>query len=209
MTYQTHPMPFPLHRGLMSFHANTPKEGDEPTTGNEPADDTDAKIQAALAAAKTKWDADAAAAKKKADDDAAAEESKKKGEWEKVATKAQTEAKDAADKAAAAERRAQLAEVNVQLRDHLAEKHADYLANATDIMLHVSSKLAADAKPEAITKLIADEAKAFVERTPRVGAKQGTPPAPGQKISRTADVPPRTNEDRQPNRRPFAHLHTY
>lgn len=107
-------------------------------------------------------------AKEAADAEALTAEAKKKGDYEALE-------KAANERTAAAERRAQLAEVNIELRDHLAKTHGDYLANAPDIMLHVQGKLAADAKTVDITKLIAEEAKAFVERTPREKKSGGLP----------------------------------
>ena len=93
----------------------------------------------------------------------------------------------------------------VRLRDHLADpanKLDAYLPNAPDIMLHVERALPADAKPEDVAKVIAEQARAFAERTPR--AVKGGAPAP---VSRTGpasgSLPARPNI---PARRPFSHM---
>jgi hypothetical protein len=175
MTTHTHPLPFRLSP---SIHFNTPKEGGEvdPTAADKkPAD----PIAEAVKAERAKWEreqeqkeAEAAAVRERA-------EAEKKGEWEKVAN-------DEKSKREQADRRAQMAEVNVNLRDHLAEKHADYLPNAADIMLHIERKLAASAKPDDVRKLIEAEAEAFVKRTPRQVNKGGAgapPPAGGSRLN--------------------------
>lgn len=152
---------------------------------------TEDEIQARIDAAVKKRDDDAA--KKDADAKAKAEEeeAKKRGEFEKIAATAEEKRKAAEDKAAASERRAQLAEVKGQLHDHLADKHPDYVRNATDIMLHVEKKLPADAKPDDIAKLIEEEAKSFVERTPRASSTSGAPGgATRGKIPSGTVVPP-------------------
>jgi hypothetical protein len=145
-------------------------------------DELKAQIDEAL-----KADREAAAAKAKADKEAAdklaaEEQAKKTGDFEALE-------KSLKEKASAAERRAQIAEVNTQLRDHLADKHPEYLANAADIMLHVKEQLDADAKPEAVAKLIEAQAKAFVDRTPKAKGNGYPGPTPSG-APRGANVPP-------------------
>lgn len=203
-------MPFPLLAGRSSFHFDTPKEGEvvdttppkAKKTKDEPVDDTD-KVQAAVDAALSAEREKVKKEKEEAARKAAEDEAKKNGEFEKLAD-SERQAREKAEQAvAAAERRAQQAEVNIALRDHLATAHPDYASNAPDIMLHVAAKLTPDSKPDDIKKIITDEAKAFVERTPRAVVK-GTPPAPGRKIEPT-DLPPAR---KLPERRAFDHLRT-
>lgn len=141
------------------------KDKPEPKKIELTAEDLEAKLAAARDEERTKL----ADERQKEKDDAARAEAEKRGEFETIAA-------DEKNKRVAAERRAQLAEVNVQLRDHLAANHTEYLANAPDIMLHVASKLDADAKTADIRKAIADESTAFVARTPR--GRVTPPPAP-------------------------------
>lgn len=144
---------------------------------------TKAAVEAALKAERDKAADEARKAKEAAD----AEEAKKRGEFEKLAQQEQAKREKAEQRVAEAERKALLADVSVQLRDHLAEKHPEYLTNAPDIFLHVKEKLEDDAEPDAIAKLIADEAKAFAERTGK--AKAGPPAAPSRSSRAPADLP--------------------
>jgi dTMP kinase len=154
-----------------------------------------ARVEAALAEERKKADA----TKAKETEERERAEAEKRGEFQKVAEQEQTKREAAEQKAAEAERRAQLAEVNVSLRDHLASKHPDYLSNAADIMLHVEKTLAPDAKPDAVAKLIEEQAKAFVERTPRQKPIGGAPPAPtrGNRIPENLPAKP-SGEARRP-----------
>jgi hypothetical protein len=88
--------------------------------------------------------------------------------------------------------------VNVALRDHLADKHPDYLANAPDIMLHVEKHLAADAKPADVKKLIEEQSKAFADRTPRkVAAGGGVSASPRNGLPAGTDVKKKANGQQQ------------
>jgi hypothetical protein len=163
---------------------------------------TPAELQAKIeeATAKALRDAESKAGEKsrKEREAAEAEEAKKRGEWEELATKEQQKRTQAEERAAQAERRAQLAEVNVALRDHLADKHPDYLANAPDIMLHVEKHLAPDAKPTDVAKVIADEAKAFADRTPRkVSSGGGVSASPRNGLPAGTDVKKKANGQQQ------------
>lgn len=150
---------------------------------------TTSAVEAAL-----KRERDAAAeAKKKVDDEAAAAKAKADGDLQKQIELAETNRQKEADRAAAAERRAQISEVNIQLRDHLAgdKDRAAFLSNAVDIMGHIEKELKPDAKPDEIKKLIADQAKAFIDRSgPRRAG--GPPPNPTEQHRK------RENEKKQP-----------
>jgi hypothetical protein len=169
-------------------------EPEKPVTGI-PEDEVQRRITAAL----EERDRKAADEKQKETEERERAEAEKRGEFQKVAEQEQTKREAAEQKAAEAERRAQLAEVNVSLRDHLASKHPDYLSNAADIMLHVEKTLAPDAKPDAVAKLIEEQAKAFVERTPRQKPIGGAPPAPtrGNRIPENLPAKP-SGEARRP-----------
>lgn len=137
-------------------------------------------------------------------EEAERKKAEEQGEYQKIAKQEEEKRTAAEQKAAAAERRAQLAEVNIALRDHLAGDDARraYLNNAPDIMLHVEKALAADAKPEDVAKLIEKETAAFIQRT---GAAQGTrgtggPGANRGKLPAGMQLPPARNENN--NRRP-------
>lgn len=145
-----------------------PKKGKEkPAPEVKKIELSEDELQTRIDAALEKERETHAATAKREKEEAERKTAEEKGEYKTLAEKekASREASDA--RAAEAERRAQLAEVNVSLRDHLATKHPEYLANAADIMLHVKDKLAADAKPADVSKLIEAESKAFVDRTPR------------------------------------------
>jgi vacuolar-type H+-ATPase subunit E/Vma4 len=170
------------------------KKGDKGEQGDKitlTAAELQAKIEAAAADAVNRAN-EAAADKARKDKEAAdAETARKNGEFEKLA-EAEREKREAA------ERRAQLAEVNVALRDHLADKHPDYLANAPDIMLHVEKHLAADAKPADVKKLIEEQSKAFADRTPRkVAAGGGVSASPRNGLPAGTDVKKKANGQQQ------------
>lgn len=182
--------------GQRSIRFNTPPQDPPPAKPPvEPKPEpkkhelTDEEIEA-IVEKRLKAERDAQeAARKKEEEEKAAEEARRKGEFEKLAADEKAKREKAEAEAAEANRRAQLAEVNIKLRDYLAEKHPDYLANAADIMLHVEKQLKPDAKPEDVAKLIAEQAKAFVERTPK--AKVATVPAPTRTgVPGGANVPP-------------------
>jgi hypothetical protein len=174
-----------------------PKPAPEPTGPKKlelSEDELQSRIDAAIEKEREKHQTAAQKEKDEADRKAAEE----KGEFKTLAEKERAEREKSDARAAEAERKAQLLEVNLSLRDHLAAKHPEYLANAADIMLHVKDKLAADAKPADITKLIEAEAKAFVERTPR-GKVAPPPPAPSGRASPGgAKDPEGANGKRQP-----------
>lgn len=169
-----------------------PKPEPDPNPGI-PEDEVQRRITAAL----EERDRKAAEEKQREKEEREREEAEKRGEFQKVAEQEQAKREQAEEKAAAAERRAQLAEVNVQLRDHLASKHPDYLSNAADIMLHVEKALPADAKPEAVAKLIDEQAKAFVERTPRQKPIGGAPANIGRSNPIPTNVPKPNPEARR------------
>lgn len=158
-----------------------PKKEDPPavTKIELTEDELKSKIDAALELERKK----AATDRQKEKEEAERKKAEEQGEYQKVAETERGKREEAERSAAAAERRAQLAEVNISLRDHLAAKHPDYQANAADIMLHVERKLAADAKPDDVKKVIEAEAKGFVERTPRARV---TPPPPAPSGRRNA-----------------------
>lgn len=143
----------------------------------------DQRIAAATeAAAKAERDR-AVADRQREKEEAERKKAEEQGEYQKVAQQEEAKRKEAEARAAAAERRALLADVNVQLRDHLAATDAlkPFLGNAPDIMLHVEKKLGDDAKPDDIAKLIDAEAKSFAARTTAGKGAAGGAPAGGQR----------------------------
>jgi hypothetical protein len=137
---------------------------------------------------------------KKTQDERDAAEAKKRGEFEELYRKETDAREKAQEKADAAERKAQLLEVGLSLRDYLAadETRKAYLPNAQDIMPHIERQLQPDAKADEVKQVIEREAKAFMERT---GAKKpgtvGAPPAPPRTPGRSAESG-NPNTPRQP-----------
>lgn len=81
----------------------------------------------------------------------------------------------AKQEATEANRRAQIAEVGVLLRDHLTEKYKEFVGNAKDIILHIEKDLPDNPKPAEIQRLIADHSRAFVERIRNAKGAHGAP----------------------------------
>jgi membrane protein involved in colicin uptake len=142
---------------------------------------TEAELQQKIADATNA--ALAAERKKREEADAKAlEEGERKkaeeqGEYQKLAEADRAKREAAEQQRDEAIRRAQLAEVNIQLRDYLAaDDRKQFLANAPDIMLHVEKELAPDAKSEDVAKLIEKKTAEFVARTaPAKAGAQGAP----------------------------------
>lgn len=153
--------------------------------------DLDAQKQAAVEAALQKERNDAATQKKK--DEAAAAEKKAKEDGDLQALK------DAADEkriTAESERdeanmKARTLEVKDKLRDHLAEKHPEYVAVAKYIMPLITFDLKTDDND--IDKSITTATDQYVKDNPR---KTTNPPPPG----RNQPVPARTDARVSPNR---------
>lgn len=205
----THTTPLSFLRSP-SIHYNTPKEGGEvdPTPGvvkvAEISPEMEARIEKRL---REKWDADQARKAEKEKTDREAEEARKRGEWEKLANDEQTKREIAEQEREALKLDLKGKDVDLRLRDHLAEKHPDYIAVAKYIRPLI--EFDAETNDADLDKRIATAAEQYTKDNPRAAARTGTPNAPVQKIPRGTDVPSRTNDDRQPSRRPFAHLNTY
>lgn len=161
--------------------APAPKPGDkpEPKKVELTEDELQARMTAAVEADRQKREK--ADAKEKADREA--EEAKKRGEFEKVAE----QEKARADAAEAKLRRRELQDA---VRAHLKKDHAGYEDNDVDVLAHVMANLAPDAD-EAITKrVIGEQARAFVERTPKAKANV-PPPSSRDRIEPNQPVPPK------------------
>lgn len=141
-------------------------------------DDTQAKIDAAVAAAledqRKKIDAQAAKDKEELDRKAAEE----KGEHLKLyeQEKAKREATEAENR-----RYRQ----SIALRDHLQAKHPEYAGSAVDILPHVPADADGDALAKAVDKASSD----FIARNPRTAKTAGpqTPRTPGR--ANGAEIP--------------------
>jgi hypothetical protein len=165
---------------------------------------TNAAVKSALDAERKKRDSDDAKTREEAERKKAEEQ----GEFQKIAAQADEKREKAEKDRDDALRRAQLAEVNVQLRDYLAhDDRKAFLANAPDIMLHVEKELPADAKPEDVAKLIEKKTAEFIARTaPTKGGAHGAPAGgargklPAGQVIPPAANPPRSNGEtrRQP-----------
>lgn len=125
------------------------------------------------------------AAKAQKDREAAeAEEAKKRGEFEKVAEKERA-------RADAAEAKANNLERSIKLRDHLAEKHPEYSANAKYILPMIPT----DVEGDDLDKAIANAAKQYVDDNPRTPKNPGgAPPAGGNRVPAGARLAPGRNQ---------------
>jgi hypothetical protein len=209
MNSLTHNIPRPLHTSN-SFHFSEKAKDDTGGEGEKKdekkADDTDAKVAAALKTERAKWDAEQAEAKKKADAEAAAKEAEKKGEWEAVA-KTEREKREAAE--------AKLADTELQRRVDNAwtaylndDTRRAYVTGATK---YARAQVKVDAKAddkaiETAVKAVVDE---YIKDNP-AQTKPGTPNAPKNRINpNEADVPPKSEKQQTVYDQPFAHLNTY
>jgi hypothetical protein len=146
----------------------------EPKAGEKPAAEADkpAPKYTDEDLAKARKEAVAEAERKaaeRADKERAEREQKEaqaKGEWEKVA-------KANEERAAAAEAREKGLQVDMMLRDHLAEKHPDYVGAAKWIRPAVAYDAAS--KDETIRQRIEEAATAYVKDNPRKAAGAAAP----------------------------------
>jgi hypothetical protein len=161
-----------------------------------PEDEVQRRIDAARAEERQKLEE----AKAKEKEEAERLEAEKRGEFEKLAAKEAEKREQAERERDEAKRVAQVACVQVQLRDHLADKHPEYMSNAGDVMNEVAKRLTDDAKPEAVAKLIEEQAKAFVERTPRQKPTGGTPSSPGKNQRAPEGLPPKPKPEARQRR---------
>ena len=147
------------------------------------------KIDSAL-----KADRDAAAKKKKDDDDEAArQKAEKDGEYKKMADQDRAKREAAEAERDAAKLSARRLEVKDTLRDHLAEKHPDYVGVAQYIMPMIAFDLTTDEKE--INKQITDKAAQYVKDNPRKSTG-GPPGNPSRQASAagTGVTKPETND---------------
>lgn len=187
--------------------ANAPKPGEKPASEPKEGDAEEKvtltkaqlaeQLQAAQAEAIAEAERKATAAAEKARKQQEADAAKAKGEWEAVA-KANEEKAAAAEQELNAERaRAKGLQVDMMLRDHLAEKHPDYIAAAKWIRPAVQFE--ATTKDETIRQRIEEAAAAYVKDNPRA-AKGGAAPSnnPGGKIPRGTNPPQESSDNGKP-----------
>jgi hypothetical protein len=178
-------------------------EGDKPADKgkqqDKPApkytdDDVQQRIDAALKAERDE-------AKRLADKDKTERERKeaeKRGEFETVATQekeARITAERERDEARVAARGK---DVDILLRDHLADKHPDYITAAKWIRPAIAFD--ATTKDDTLTKRIEEAAESYVKDNPR-STKGGAAPAPTTAAGiRSANLPPKTDDARGSSR---------
>jgi hypothetical protein len=178
--------------------APEPKPGTNPQPQPPPPQpNPEDTVKAAVEVARKQWEVDQQKKAAKEKEDAERKAAEEQGKWKELADKERTDREKATAELSTMHRENQLLKVDRQLRDYLAdETRREYLGNAPDIMLHVEKRLEPDAKPEAVTKLIADEVKAFMDRTPRGLRGNGAPPAPrAGKLPAGSALPPRKDGD--------------
>ncbi len=143
------------------------KKPDAPAKLELTAEELQQKIDAAIA--QTKSDAEASA--KKAREEAAAAEAKKKGEFEELYKGETARVKELEE----ANRKLR---TETAVRDHLAEKHAEYVGVAK----YIIPQIPADTKESELPKAIERAAADYVKDNPRKGTGGGGAPS----------APPRT-----------------
>jgi hypothetical protein len=148
-----------------------PGEGEKDDAGDKSEEPkltlTQAELDARIKAAREEERRKAEEAKKKEKETAEAEEARKRGEFEKLADQEKTKREAAEQERDRLNRENRMLKIERQLAAHLESTHKDYTANAADIMLHVEKKVSAETSDDDVKKIIAEESKAFVERTPR------------------------------------------
>ncbi|HEV7299014.1 MAG TPA: hypothetical protein VGN72_06570 [Tepidisphaeraceae bacterium] len=194
------PNPYTFHRSLMgSIHYDTPDEGGESQGENKPAgkpveppkaDDTDAKIAAAIAAERTKWEKAAAdkAAADKAERDR--KEAEAKGEWEKVATDERTK-RESLERDLAQERHDKA--VDREIAVYLADPTRKDYAGVAERYVRPTLDLQPGADQSAIAKAVKAACDQYIKDNPRPSGFGGTPGSHGHKAPAGSNIPRRTN----------------
>lgn len=150
--------------------ADKPKRGKKSDTPPDPETLTltKAQLKAQIDAAVAERDRRAEEKAKKDREAAEAEEAKKRGEFEKVAGAE----KDRADKA---EREVRTLRQSIALRDHLAEKHPDYIGCAR----YIAPLIPADVEGDDLAKAVEKTAAQYVKDNPRqTKGRAGAPDTP-------------------------------
>lgn len=150
---------------------------DQPKKIELTEDELTQRIAAATEAALNKERETAAQKAQREKEEAEREKAEKDGEYQKLAEADRKRAEAAERDRDEARLTAKRADVNIQLRDYLAEKHAEYVGVAKYIMPLVEFDLKTDAKE--LEKRISAAADQYVKDNPRKPAG-GSPGAPGR-----------------------------
>ena len=182
------------------------QKGEDKGKGKKIEIDED-ELQDRIASAVKKREEELMAAAKKKEDDAAKELAKEQGKFDKlyqgeVELRKQDQAK--VDELTVALRGK---DVDLLLRDFLAEHQADYIKAAKYIRPLV--EFDADTKDADLEKAIKAAVEQFVKDNPRSGGKDGAPGgAVGGKMARGTVIPePKPNNQPQRREKPFSGLH--
>lgn len=166
----------------------------DPKAKDEPAKLTltEAELQARIDAAVKSRDEATAAEAKRLKDESDREAARAKGEWEKVAGDEKERANKLDAELATAKLAAKGRDVDLAVRDHLAEKHPEYVAVAKYVRPLVTYD--ASTSDEVIAKRVAEAAAQYVKDNPRAkSAPAGAPAAPANGLRRPYTEPVNRN----------------